>query len=157
MPIVKRAEKFINRLGAAILGLATGSMLILSALMHYFIDPALQKIFGVIWFIATAVALIVILARVSRGFKCPDCKGSVGPLLDTDGKPGTPLLRHCASCDVLWQIGTESDEKGNEGQIPLIAADHRRVHQLRRVRARMPERSDLPRQGNLRDRPQKMH
>jgi hypothetical protein len=109
MPIVKRAEKFMDRRGAAVLGLAIGSMMILSALMHYFADPVLQKVLGVIWFIATVASLVAILARMGRGFRCPDCKGLVGPLLDTDGKQGTPLLRHCSSCDVLWQIGTESD------------------------------------------------
>ncbi len=109
MPTVKRAEKFMDRRGAALLGLAIGSMGILATLMHYFADPVLQKVLGAIWFIATTASLVAILARLGRGFRCPDCKGPVGPLLDTDGKRGTPILRHCGSCDVLWQIGTESD------------------------------------------------
>jgi multisubunit Na+/H+ antiporter MnhC subunit len=109
MPTIKRAEKFMDRQGAAILGLAISSMAILAITMYLVADPTLQKVLGATWFVGTGIVLVVVLSRMGRAFRCPDCGGSVGPLLDTDGKFGTPLLQPCVKCDVLWQVGTEPD------------------------------------------------
>ena len=109
MPTVKRAEKFMDRLGAAILAIVVVGGAVPVLLMDAVGDVFWKKIIGVVWFVGTVAALFWLMTRMSRRFKCPDCGGAVGPVLDTDGKAGTPLLRHCAKCNVLWQVGAEPD------------------------------------------------
>ena len=99
----------MDRQGAAILALAIGSMAVLGVLVAFISDVTWQKILGVVWFVCVAAGLVGILSRMGRAFRCPDCGGPVGPILDTDEKPGTPLLRLCSKCDVLWKVGSESN------------------------------------------------
>jgi hypothetical protein len=49
MPTIKRAEKFMDRQGAAILGLAISSMAIIAITMYLVADPTLQKVLGATW------------------------------------------------------------------------------------------------------------
>lgn len=68
-----------------------------------------QYVFGGVWFVSAVAALILFGIRGAKSFVCPDCGGPVSGLLETDGRVGTPLLRHCPKCDVLWKVGVESD------------------------------------------------
>lgn len=97
----------MDRQGGALLAVFIAGGVALAILMSVVTDVIWQKILGVIWFVGMAGALFGLMRRMGRRFTCPDCGGTVGPLLDTDEKAGTPLLRHCAKCDVLWQVGTE--------------------------------------------------
>ena len=109
MTKIKSAHRFMDRQGAAILALAIGSMAVVGVVLSYVSDVTWQKVVGVTWFICVGAGLIGILSRMGRAFKCPDCGGPVGPLLETDRRPGTPLLRLCSKCDVLWQVGSDPD------------------------------------------------
>jgi hypothetical protein len=107
MPIVKNADKFMDRQGASILVV---TMVGIGLLMLFPMIPsgAWQVAAGIAWFLLMAAGWAVLGVRGYRKFKCPDCGGPVSDPLDTDGKPGTPILRHCPQCDVLWKVGTES-------------------------------------------------
>ena len=109
MTTVKRAHQFMDRQGAGILGLAVVGMAPLALGMYWIPEVRWQQVFGVVWFLCIVAALFTFLSRVGRRFLCPDCGGAVGAGLETDAKPGTPLLRHCKKCDVLWQVGAVPD------------------------------------------------
>jgi hypothetical protein len=109
MPTVKSASKFMDRQGAAVLALFILGGLVLFTALPFIAEPLWQKALGIVWFVGLSAALFWLLRKASRDFMCPDCGGAVGPALPTDEKPGTPLLRHCKQCDVLWRVGAEPD------------------------------------------------
>ena len=109
MTTVKKASKFADRQTMAILALCIVGTLLLVVMLSFVSEILWQKVAGVIWFLAMDSGMVLIASRMGRSFKCPDCGGPVGPHLETDGKPGTPVLRHCPRCDVLWQVGVESN------------------------------------------------
>jgi hypothetical protein len=109
MTAVRKASKFTDRQGAAILAMCIVETGLLIAMLSFVSEIFWQKVAGVIWFVAMAASLVAIVSIMGRSFSCPECGGPVGPHLETDGKAGTPILRHCPKCDVLWQVGVESD------------------------------------------------
>lgn len=109
MPTIKRASKFMDRQGAGVLALSIAAGAALFALLCFVSEPFWQKLVGLAGFIGVAAALVWFQRKTNGNFRCPDCGGPTGPPLATDGKPGTPLLRPCKPCDVLWQVGVESD------------------------------------------------
>jgi hypothetical protein len=109
MPTVKQAHQFMNRQGAAFLVLCVLFMLLVAVIVIQVPDVFWQKVAGVVLFLLVVASWVGVAVRAGRAFKCLDCGGPVGPFLETDKKPGTPILRHCQACDVLWQVGVESD------------------------------------------------
>ena len=109
MTTVKQAGKFMDRQGAAILAMFIVGAVLLTVVFSFVSEIFWRKVAGVIWFLAMAGGLIAILSQKGRSFRCPECGGPVSSPLETDRKPGTPVLRQCPKCDVLWQVGVESD------------------------------------------------
>lgn len=109
MPTVKSATRFMDRQGAAVLAVFIVSGCAMGGALSLHPGPVAERLLGVAWFVGTVGVMFWLLHRLGRGFRCPDCDGPVGPLLPTDNRPGTPLLRHCAHCDVLWKVGAETD------------------------------------------------
>ena len=109
MTTVKKARRFMDRQGAAVLAMCIVGTALMIVVMSLVSETFWQKVAGLIWFLAMTAGLVAIVSRMGRSFKCPECGGPVDPPLATDGKAGTPVLRHCHRCDVLWQVGVESD------------------------------------------------
>lgn len=109
MTIVKKAGRFIDRQGAAVLAMCIVGTALMFVVVSLVSEIFWQKVAGLIWFLAMAAGLVAIVSNMGRSFKCPECGGPVDPPMETDGKPGTPVLRRCHRCDVLWQVGVESD------------------------------------------------
>jgi len=99
----------MDRQGAAVLALFIVGAALMIVAISFLSEIFWQKVAGLIWFFAMAAGLVAIVSRMGRSFKCPECGGPVDPPLETNGKPGTPVLRHCHRCDVLWHVGVESD------------------------------------------------
>lgn len=45
-----------------------------------------------------------LIARMRRGFRCPDCGGTVEEVNEAQSQEGDRLLKLCKCCNTLWDI-----------------------------------------------------
>jgi len=109
MTAVKNANRFRKRQGAAVLACFITWGLIMVILTSLAPESAWRTVLAIADFVLLVAVLAAVTLRMGRSFGCPQCGGQVAPPLETDGKAGTPILRRCHQCDVLWQVGVESD------------------------------------------------
>lgn len=109
MPTIKTADRAMDRQGAALLAILLGGTALTMVLVQWFDRLLWQQLIACAGLVVTFGVLLWRAVRMTRAFKCPDCGGAVGPILPTDGRRGTPLLRHCRACDILWKIGTAGE------------------------------------------------
>ncbi len=109
MPTIKHATKHRSSQNAIFIGMALAWLVLLQFVFPLIDHTALRWSVGVIVCIAWLWAVLTMMTSRDRAFTCPDCGGPVQRPVDARTEEGSPILKLCPACDVLWHMGTAPD------------------------------------------------